>query len=133
MGWLKRISIWFGSALLCLSLTALLLFIKFSRDLGAYHEKEKLGETLASVAIGKSIQSGEEEGTFSLDDPDVGLATKLMLDDLPTRTWRFRAGPVARDPEFYGVALYQENRAEQFWSGAVSIKSPVVKAILESK
>jgi hypothetical protein len=131
--WIKRAILWIGATLLCLALIAILVFAKFRKDLGAAHETFRIGEILAPVAVGKAIKSGEGVGTFSLDEPIVGLATQLSVDELSTRTWRFRASPISTEPEMYSVILYEGNNATQFWSGAASAKSSEVKVIVEAE
>jgi hypothetical protein len=131
--WMRRALLWVGATLLCLVLLAVLVFAKFSKDLGAAHETFRIGEILAPVAVGKAIKSGEDVGTFSLDEPIVGLATQLSVDELSTRTWRFQVSPISTEPEMYGVTLYEGNNAAEFWSGAASAKSSGVKVIVDSK
>ena len=131
--WLKRALLWVGATLLCLVLIAILVFAKFSKDLGAAHETFRIGEILAPVAVGKAIKSGEDVGTFSLDEPIVGLATQLSVDELSTRTWRFQVSPASTEPGMYSVILYEGNSAAQFWRGAASAKSSGVKVIVDAK
>jgi high-affinity Fe2+/Pb2+ permease len=85
VGWIKRSILWIGATVLCLALIGVLLFAKFRQDLLAAHETFRIGEILAPVAVGKAIKSGEDMGTFSLDEPIVGLATQMSLDNISTR------------------------------------------------
>ena len=133
VGWIKRSVLWIGATLLCLALIGVLLFAKFRQDLLAARETIRIGEYLAPVAVGKAIKSGNDVGTFSLDEPIVGLATQMSLDNLSTRVWRFRTSQLSTEPRRYRIILYEGNNTKQFWSGAASATSTEVKAILDSK
>ncbi|MEI7575830.1 MAG: hypothetical protein WCK51_02975 [Armatimonadota bacterium] len=130
--WLKVALKWFAGITLFGFASAVLIYIKFSQDLRAAHEKFRIFDVLAPVAVSKSISSGETEGSFSLDEPEVGLATKLATDELKTRVWRYRVYPSSNEPEMYSVWLFDGGSGQLYSSGATRSATPKERSITDS-